>query len=188
MAKPYHRENLRGDIMHIAAQLIAERGPDALSLRDIARRADVSHAAPAHHYGDRRGLFTALSVEGFTLLAETLAESVSAARFDRTALAYVRFAVSHPGHYAVMFRPDLIDSTEDLIAARENAAAQLDAGLDTVPDHRVTVDIGDARRAAWALVHGLSSLWLSGAFGDADLEPAVLAAAHQLFTPSGSEQ
>ena len=73
MAKPYHRENLRGDIMHIAAQLIAERGPDALSLRDIARRADVSHAAPAHHYGDRRGLFTALSVDGFTLLAETLA-------------------------------------------------------------------------------------------------------------------
>lgn len=53
MAKPYHRENLRGDIMHIAAQLIAERGPDALSLRDIARRADVSHAAPAHHFGDR---------------------------------------------------------------------------------------------------------------------------------------
>src|SRR5690606_20032828 len=96
---------------------------DGLSLRDLARRSGVSHAAPAHHFGDRRGLFTALAAQGFELLAQALAPSVSGHRFDRTAVAYVRFAVDNPGHFAVMFRSDLLDQTDQALSRARDAAA-----------------------------------------------------------------
>src|SRR5699024_12294099 len=80
------------------------RGVDALSMRDLARQAGVSHGAPAHHFGDRRGLLTALATDGFQRLATILEPSVTAEHFDQTAVAYVRFAATHPGHFDVMFR------------------------------------------------------------------------------------
>ncbi|TQL03138.1 TetR/AcrR family transcriptional regulator [Cellulomonas sp. SLBN-39] len=182
MSRPYHHGDLRAQVLRSAADLVATDGPDALSMRDLARRAGVSHAAPAHHFGDRSGLFTALAAEGFDLLASALAASVGDGRFDRTAVAYVRFAVAHPGHYAVMFRADLVDAASPLLlAARTRAGDLLADGLASVPADRVVVDPEDARRAAWALVHGLSTLWLSGALPGVDPEVTALAAAHQLF-------
>ena len=68
----------------------------------------MSHAAPAHHFTDRRGLFTALAAEGFELLADALTEARP--RFVDAALAYVRFAIEHPGHYGVMFDKSLLDA------------------------------------------------------------------------------
>lgn len=61
----YHHGDLRAAILSEAALLVAERGADGLSLRELARSAGVSHAAPAHHFVDRRGLFTALAAQGF---------------------------------------------------------------------------------------------------------------------------
>lgn len=185
----YHHGNLRAQVLATAAGLIASDGPDALSLRDLARRAGVSHAAPAHHFGDRRGLFTALAAEGFGLLAEALEPSVAQHEFDRTAVAYVRFAVDHPGHFAVMFRTDLLDQAEpDLTAARDRAANLLDAGLAGIDDDRLLIPRDDARRAAWSLVHGLATLWLAGALPDADPERLALSAARQLFGPESGHQ
>ena len=66
----YHHGDLKAVILAKAAALVAERGADGISLRELARAAGVSHAAPAHHFTDRRGLFTALATEGFRLLAE----------------------------------------------------------------------------------------------------------------------
>ncbi|MFC7657596.1 TetR/AcrR family transcriptional regulator [Pseudonocardia benzenivorans] len=63
--RPYHHGNLRRALLDASAQLVGERGPAALSLREVARRAGVSHAAPAHHFTDRRGLLTALAAEGW---------------------------------------------------------------------------------------------------------------------------
>src|SRR6476469_8016859 len=85
----YHHGDLRAVILAEAARLVAQRGADRISLRELAREAGVSHAAPAHHFTDRRGLFTALAAQGWRLLAEALA----AARpdFIDAALAYVRF-------------------------------------------------------------------------------------------------
>ena len=65
----YHHGDLRAAILTEAARLVAERGADGVSLRELAREAGVSHAAPAHHFTDRRGLFTALAAQGFGLLA-----------------------------------------------------------------------------------------------------------------------
>src|SRR6202008_2976409 len=132
MSRPtYHHGDLRAAILTEAARLVAERGADGVSLRQLAREAGVSHAAPAHHFTDRRGLFTALAAEGFSLLAEAL----EAARgdFANAALAYVRFAIEHPGHYAVMFDRSLVDAGDaDLVAAQATAGAELSRGVATL--------------------------------------------------------
>ena len=122
MAKSsYHHGDLKAVILKHAAELVAERGADGVSLRELARAAGVSHAAPAHHFTDRRGLFTALAAEGWRLLAAALADARPA--FADAALAYVRFALKHPGHYAVMFDRSLVDPDDpELVAARDAAA------------------------------------------------------------------
>ena len=71
----YHHGDLKAVILAQAATLVAERGADGISLRELAREAGVSHAAPAHHFTDRRGLFTALATEGLRLLAEALTDA-----------------------------------------------------------------------------------------------------------------
>src|SRR5512144_2309606 len=97
----YHHGDLRAVILAETARLVASHGADGVSLRQLARSAGVSHAAPAHHFTDRRGLFTALAAEGFWLLCEAL--KAARGNFIDAALAYVRFGIGHPGHYAVMF-------------------------------------------------------------------------------------
>ena len=111
----YHHGDLKAAILAEAAALVGERGADGLSLRELARAAGVSHAAPAHHFTDRRGLFTALATEGFGMLADALAGARP--DFLEAALAYVRFAIDHPGHYAVMFDKSLYDADDHLIAS-----------------------------------------------------------------------
>ena len=69
----YHHGDLKAVILAHAADLVAERGADGVSLRELARAAGVSHAAPAHHFADRRGLFTALAAQGWHMLAVALA-------------------------------------------------------------------------------------------------------------------
>lgn len=181
---PYHHGDLRAQVLHSAAELAAEAGPESLSLRELARRAGVSHAAPAHHFGDRRGLMTALATEGFHALAEALEPSVAARAFDRTAVAYVRFAVAHSGHFSVMFRSELTDREDpDLRRARARATDLLDQGLSSVPDAGLVIDRLEARRSAWAIVHGIAVLWLDGALPGVDPEQLAIAAARQLFRP-----
>ncbi|WP_123026033.1 TetR/AcrR family transcriptional regulator [Mycolicibacterium stellerae] len=165
----YHHGDLKATILGEAAALVADRGAADLSLRELARAAGVSHAAPAHHFSDRRGLFTALATEGFRKLAEAL----TGARPDflDAALAYVRFAIDHPGHYAVMFDKSLYDATDpELVAAEMSAGAELAAGVGTLDDPRAKGDPQAAQLAAWSLVHGFSLLWLNGAI-DTDTDP-----------------
>ncbi|HYZ67424.1 MAG TPA: WHG domain-containing protein [Mycobacterium sp.] len=165
----YHHGDLKAAILAEAAALVAARGADGVSLRELARAAGVSHAAPAHHFTDRRGLFTALATEGFGMLAEAL----TGARpdFVEAALAYVRFALDHPGHYEVMFDKSLYDTTDPgLIAAETAAGSELAAGVGTLDDPRAKDDPAAAALAAWSLVHGFSLLWLNEAV-DTSVDP-----------------
>lgn len=156
----YHHGDLAAVILTEAARQVAERGADRVSLRELARAAGVSHAAPAHHFTDRRGLFTALAAEGFRLLAAALAEA--GPRFVDAALAYVRFALEHPGHYEVMFDKSLLDTSDAELGAAEGAAgAELSRGVATLSDPRAQADPAAAELAAWSLVHGFSMLWLN---------------------------
>ena len=95
-ARPYHHGDLRRAVLDAAVAAIAESGPAALSLRDLARRAEVSHAAPAHHFGDKAGVLTALAAEGYALLGDALLETHDrTGDFLEVGVAYVRtFAVT----------------------------------------------------------------------------------------------
>ncbi|MGA5545558.1 TetR/AcrR family transcriptional regulator [Mycobacterium sp. NPDC051198] len=158
----YHHGDLRAVILAQAAALVAERGADGISLRELARAAGVSHAAPAHHFTDRRGLFTALATEGFQLLAAAL--TGARPQFIDAAKAYVRFALDHPGHYEVMFDKSLYDDTDpELVAASSAAGAELSRGVGTLADPKAAADPEGAALAAWSLVHGFSMLWLNDA-------------------------
>jgi AcrR family transcriptional regulator len=180
----YHHGDLRAVILAEAACLVAERGADGVSLRELARSAGVSHAAPAHHFTDRRGLFTALATQGFQLLAEALIDARG--DFTAAALAYVRFAIEHPGHYQVMFNKSLLDGADPELAAAEAAAgAELSRGVATLRDPNAQADPTGARLAAWSLVHGFSMLWLNDAVNaqvrQTDPMDAVMRIATMLF-------
>lgn len=158
----YHHGDLRRAMVAAAAAAVAERGPAGLSLRELARLAGVSHAAPAHHFGDKAGVLTAVATEGFALLCAAL----DTTRGDLLAsgLAYVRFAVDHPGHFAVMFDRSLVHPDDPgLVAAEQRAAAAL---TDLTPD-------AAAARAAWSVAHGFAALWLSGALSGPDVTAAA---------------
>ncbi len=189
---PYHHGNLRRALLDAALDTIASDGVAALNLRALARRCGVSHAAPTHHFGDRQGLLTAIATEGYDGLAATTAATwAETGSFLEVGVAYVRYAVTHPGHFAVMFRPDLVDPDDtELARARSASAAMLYGPVDSVA--KVEGDAA-ARRiaatAAWALVHGIATLWLQGSLrSDADGpvgDPEFLtrAAAGHLFEP-----
>lgn len=160
----YHHGALRQTILDAALEVIASDGPAAVSLRDLARRAQVSHAAPAHHFKDKAGLLTAIAVEGHALLADALVAASAGARpgLLDVGASYVRFALDHPAHFEVMFRPDLYHAdSADLIAARTRAAAALEAAVASAPAAR---DRGGRAMglAAWSLAHGFATLWASG--------------------------
>jgi AcrR family transcriptional regulator len=158
----YHHGDLKAVILTEAATLVAERGADGISLRELARAAGVSHAAPAHHFADRRGLFTALAAEGWGMLATALTDARP--NFVKSATAYVRFALEHPGHYAVMFDSSLVNPDDpELIAAQNAAGDELARGVGTLTDPRAKTDPDGAALAAWSLVHGFSMLWLNRA-------------------------
>lgn len=181
----YHHGDLRAVILTEAARLVAERGADRVSLRELAREAGVSHAAPAHHFTDRRGLFTALATQGFRLLSDALV--LARPRFADAALAYVRFAIEHPGHYQVMFNRSLLDSSDpELAAAEAAAAAELSRGVETLSDPNARADPAGAQLAAWSLVHGFAMLWLNDAINAearaADPMDTVARIAAMLFT------
>lgn len=183
----YHHGDLKAVILTHAAALVAERGADGVSLRELARTAGVSHAAPAHHFTDRRGLFTALAAQGWRMLAAALA--VARPEFIDAAQAYVRFAVENPGHYEVMFDRSLVDpDNAELIDAQAAAAAELASGVGTLDDPRARQDPQSAGLAAWALVHGFAMLWLNEAI-DTDADPAAAAqrVAGMLFAPGQSD-
>ena len=111
--RPYHHGNLRRVLLDSACELIAERGPASLSLREVARRAGVSHAAPAHHFSDKTGLLTAVAAEGWDLLAADLtATAARTADFGELGVSYVLFATNRRAHFAVMRTPELLDDDD----------------------------------------------------------------------------
>jgi AcrR family transcriptional regulator len=154
-----------------------------LSLRDLARRAGVSHAAPAHHFKDRTGLLTAIAAEGFGLLAGTVRE---AADLKDAGVRYVRFARDHPAHFAVMFAPELLRPDDlELTTARALAADALRDAVSAVRSEDLGVDARLAGVAAWSLAHGFAALLLGhnldGAVGDQDPEEVFRDLTNTLF-------
>src|SRR5215207_10578446 len=160
--RPYHHGDLRRALLDAAVEAIAADGPAAVSLRDLARRTGVSHAAPAHHFGDKAGLLTAVATDGFERLAATLGEAYEATgSFLEVGVAYVRFAVTHRAQFEVMFRPELYRTDDpELVRARDAARALLYPPAAEAANEGGADDVR-AAVAAWSLVHGLATLWLN---------------------------
>jgi AcrR family transcriptional regulator len=156
--RPYHHGDLRPALLRAAVEAIEQAGPAAASLREVARRAGVTHAAAAYHFGDKAGLLTAVAVQGYRLLAEELRAAREADRgLLEMGVAYVRFAVRHRAHFEVMYRPELYRPDAPEVRQARAATAALLYGTDS-PDLRQLT----AGAAAWSLVHGLATLWLNG--------------------------
>ena len=177
----YHHGDLKATILAEAAVLVAERGADGLSLRELARAAGVSHAAPAHHFTDRRGLFTALATEGFQHARRGAQGRTAGLPGRGPGLCPLRDRPSRPLRGDV--RQVALRRRRPESRRRRNAAgAELAAGVGTLDDPRATNDPQAAALAAWSLVHGFSLLWLNNAIdNDADPMATVHRVAGMLF-------
>lgn len=163
----YHHGDLRRALIQAALDVIATSGPGHLSLRALARSAGVSHAAPAHHFGGKSGVFTAIATEGFELLYEGQLRASEGLDPSDTlfplAVNYVLFAIEHPSHYEVMWREDLHDRDDPgLVAARQRVFEVFYQSVAAGTGEREPRQFHGAVVAAWSIVHGFATLWLSG--------------------------
>ena len=184
----YHHGDLPAALLAAVQSAVADGGVSGVSLRDVARRAGVSHSAPGYHFGSKAGLLTAFATAGYQLLAESVIEEVAsdagdgAAELAAIGRGYVRFAVGHPAHFEVMFRLDALDpGNAEFVAASEAAYGLLTATVERCRAagrlHGRSAEL--VAVSAWSLVHGLSALWISGRLSGriAEQDPRRLAAA-----------
>ena len=164
--KPYHHGHLREALLQAAIQLIAEVGPAGFTLREVARRAGVSHNAPYRHFPDREDLLAAVAAQGFRELNEAMLEAVthqrsSVGRLKRAGLAYVEFALRRPEHFTVMFDAAVSQhKTPDSAEAAEQAFGTLVSLVKSCQDEG-RLPSGDFRQyafLAWSLVHRIAKL------------------------------
>jgi AcrR family transcriptional regulator len=159
---PYHHGDLPAALRAAAVELVAERGPSGFSMREVARRAGVSHAAPAHHFGDTQGLLTSVAAEGYARLGEALAEATEGiedpeARLLACGRTYVRTALENPGHFAVIFQADLVEPDDEAcLVASVGAYGQLQATIELIRDRlNPDLDVDVAATMCWATMQGL---------------------------------
>ena len=112
----YHHGDLRAALIRAADEIIAEGGIEVFSLRAAAQRAGVSPAAPAHHFGSAKGLLTEVALLAFERVGRYIEEAGHSddvvADMRALGLAFVTFAVDHPGHFRLMFRNDLVNRSD----------------------------------------------------------------------------
>jgi AcrR family transcriptional regulator len=179
----YHHGDLRHALIEAAEAILLERGVEGFSLREAARRAGVSPGAPAHHFGDARGLLTAVATLGFENLGAVLeAANAETARTENKAQdrrrriaaqgrAYVRFALAQPARFDLMWRRELLDQADPAYAAAGMQAFQLlHVAVTGAPlsfeciDPMQPPDVDPRVIAAWSIVHGFAQLARQGAF------------------------
>lgn len=202
LAMTYHHGHLRAALIEAAAEAVASHGVAALSLRALARELGVSHTAPRHHFTDKRGLLTALAADGYARLAERL--FAAGEDFLGAGVAYVRFAIENPGHFAVMYQPELVDEEDtDLQAARGRTGEALlsgasqrgsELGAETTNANGSPGSVADPGSfppyalLAWSAAHGLANLALAGTLtrmGYGEDAEALAASARRALTLLG---
>lgn len=152
---------------------LVEHGRAAVSLRAVARRAGVSHAAPQYHFGDRAGLLTAAAADGFRALRDALRQASEGSHpvsVDRLGQAYVAFGCAHPALFDLMFRPgELRGDDPELRTAKREALEALRRAIQAQDPTAPAEVVAERTLASWGFVHGLVVLALAGALTDAAL-------------------
>ena len=157
--KSYHHGDLQAALLRTAGKILEKEGVEALRLREVARRAGVSHNAPYRHFPQREALLAALAAEGFEWLGAAQRKAAEAGGLRGMGEAYVSFALAHPQRFRLMFGgqiPIARHARLREVATRtfDGLSGALAAGVPEAQGAR------DASLAAWALVHGLAQLLL----------------------------
>ena len=170
----YHHGDLRAALLEAAEAELAERGIEGFSLRGVAKRAGVSHAAPAHHFGESAGLLTALADIGFRRFIDCQKKEMAKAAPDAASqlvaagLGYMNFALDNPALFRLIFssrRPDYEDRSLNESAAQ---AFTMLVGMTAAVTGKDAFADPDAMRdvtAVWAIAHGIADLLVSGRLG-----------------------
>ena len=183
-ARGYHHGDLKNALREAASALIAARGVDNVSLREISQAAGVSHAAAYRHYADKQALLAELAEEGFRQLAEINRQTMlatpggAAQQLMASGRAYVRFGVQRPHVLQLMFgqaipdwsaHPSLQQASEDLAQTLAGvvAAGQADGTIRAAP-------LGELTLTAWSLVHGLTLLLAGRRIPAAEVDDAFV--------------
>jgi AcrR family transcriptional regulator len=147
-------------------ELLADHHPDAISLRQIARRAGVSHGLPGYYFGDRAGLLTAYAAEGYALLAERVEAAAAAARtpaecMSNIGIAYIDFSEARHTHFSVMFQSHEVNASDAALKLHADRCynpflASMETYFARHPERRARQ--GVVTVGAWAIVHGAALL------------------------------
>ncbi|HYG46196.1 MAG TPA: TetR/AcrR family transcriptional regulator [Bordetella sp.] len=185
----YHHGALRDALIEATEAILAERGLEGFTLREAARRVDVSPAAPLHHFGSAAGLLTEVAILGFQALTQYLRDGAQAggndpaARLRAQGLGYVRFALAYPARFQLMFRKDRLTDDARLLAAGQAAFAELETAIRGYTGFADGQPLDAPTQAlllgAWSTVHGFAHLALDGKFdvpGGPRADPQVLEA------------
>jgi len=179
--EPYHHGDLRRTLLDAARDLAVEQGIDSFTLREVARRAGVSHAAPYHHFADKAALVEALTVETYRRLTEAISyacEQTKGTTLDRLlaiGVAYVEFAVGHPAEFRLMSRfgiceDPLLEKPMDIAdrsPVEEAAHGAYTVLIRTIHEGQEAKQVNQDNMESlaltcWATVHGLATLILDG--------------------------
>ncbi len=165
----YHHGNLRQALLD-AARAIAEEGNlEQLTLREVARRAGVSHAAPYHHFKDKAAIMTALALESDARLEAAMRAAMKGvktpeARLNAIGVTYVVHAFEHPNEFRMLFRHETQAMLEPPCIPKEGAYAVLLECVEACLKAKV-IQFPDTETGAlylWSLVHGLATLIVDG--------------------------
>ncbi|MFI7319360.1 TetR/AcrR family transcriptional regulator [Streptomyces venezuelae] len=178
---------LRARLVDVGVELVATQGVQALTLREIARRAGVSHGAPRRYFPTHVSLLSAIAQRGFGELAVEVRKAVgdgpdadARVRLRALSRAYLGFAATHRGMFELMFRHDLLES--DQLGLRETSLPLFDVLTGLVAEARPASGAGArvVAGALWANLHGIAQLWGWGslrlATGAEDVEALLDAA------------
>ena len=197
--KAYHHGDLRQQLMAVTEEIILEKGVDGFTLREAARRAGVSPAAPAYHFEDARGLLTAVALLGFQEFGEALRKADAAGgsdperRLQAQGQAYVRFALEHPARFQLMFRKERLDAASaelaavakqsyDVLEGAIRAATGTPSGAELSPDGQGYL------LANWSVVHGFAHLALGRQLRDPQGQPIPIDTLLQTLLPAVLQQ
>jgi AcrR family transcriptional regulator len=160
----YHHGALRQALIDGAREILAERGHEQFSLKEVARRAGVSTSAPYRHFDTRDDLLNAVAAEGYAKLHQSLEQTAATTadageRLLRLGGAYVRFAQEHPDLFVTMFRPGAAAGHDSFdVLLRTVAEAQRAELIPSDPSAELMA------RSIWATLHGLAVLSLRGPY------------------------
>jgi AcrR family transcriptional regulator len=166
----YHHGDLRRALVDAALEIIAVAGPEAMTLRQIARAVGVDHTAVYRHFEDKRALLAEVSEQGFTALAAAMRQALEEGaddpfdRVSRMAGAYVAFALDHPSHFRVMLGPRLNEDGRHPSLERPVTAAfsimrdEIERGQASGAFHSARAT--DLAVSVWTVAHGYATLVL----------------------------